>query len=86
MSKTHASVDVQAAAVAVRDLLIAVGENPDRDGLSETPARVAHSYAELLRGYLRNFTGYLSLHSSRGLKPHSLIRAEKRDRTFLLGS
>ena len=60
MSKTHASVDVQAAAVAVRDLLIAVGENPDRDGLSETPARVAHSYAELLRGYLEDPADHLS--------------------------
>lgn len=35
---------------AVREILIAVGENPDREGLLETPARVARMYAELLSG------------------------------------
>ena len=35
---------------AVRELLLAVGENPDRDGLVDTPARVARLYAELFRG------------------------------------
>ncbi|MCR4513368.1 MULTISPECIES: GTP cyclohydrolase I FolE [unclassified Aeromicrobium] len=44
------SVDVERAAAAVRELLIAVGEDPDRDGLKETPDRVARSYAELLAG------------------------------------
>jgi GTP cyclohydrolase I len=38
------------AEAAVRELLIAVGEDPDRDGLRETPARVARSYAELFAG------------------------------------
>ncbi len=38
------------AEVAVRELLIAMGENPDRDGLRDTPSRVARSYAELVRG------------------------------------
>lgn len=59
MSKTHASVDVQAAAAAVHALLIAIGENPDRDGLSETPARVARSYVELLQGYLEDPADHL---------------------------
>ncbi|MFV1966805.1 MAG: GTP cyclohydrolase I FolE [Pirellulaceae bacterium] len=35
---------------AVRELLIAVGEDPDREGLSETPSRVARMYAEMFRG------------------------------------
>lgn len=35
---------------AVRELLIAVGEDPDRDGLRETPARVARAYAETFAG------------------------------------
>jgi GTP cyclohydrolase IA len=35
---------------AVREILIAVGEDPDREGLRETPARVARMYAELFRG------------------------------------
>ena len=38
------------AEAAVRELLIAVGEDPDREGLRETPARVARAYAELLAG------------------------------------
>jgi GTP cyclohydrolase I len=35
---------------AVREILIAVGEDPDRDGLVDTPSRVARSYAEQLAG------------------------------------
>ena len=35
---------------AVREILIAIGENPDRDGLIDTPARVARSYAEQFAG------------------------------------
>jgi len=35
---------------AVREILIAVGENPDRDGLLKTPARVARMYAEVFAG------------------------------------
>jgi GTP cyclohydrolase I len=35
---------------AVREILIAVGEDPDREGLIETPTRVARAYAELLGG------------------------------------
>jgi GTP cyclohydrolase I len=42
--------DVPRAEAAVRELLLAVGEDPDRDGLLETPARVARAYAELLGG------------------------------------
>ena len=38
------------AEAAVRELLIAVGEDPDREGLQDTPARVARAYAELLAG------------------------------------
>jgi GTP cyclohydrolase I len=35
---------------AVREILAAIGEDPDRDGLRDTPARVARMYAEVLRG------------------------------------
>src|SRR5262245_59222558 len=35
---------------AVREILLAVGEDPDREGLRETPARVARMYAELFSG------------------------------------
>ena len=42
--------DVPRAEAAVRELLLAVGEDPDRDGLLETPARVARAYAEMFAG------------------------------------
>jgi GTP cyclohydrolase I len=42
--------DADAVAKAVRDLLIAVGEDPGRDGLQDTPARLARSYAEIFAG------------------------------------
>jgi GTP cyclohydrolase I len=42
--------DEKRAEDAVRELLIAVGEDPDREGLLETPARVARAYAEMLQG------------------------------------
>ncbi len=35
---------------AVREILLAIGEDPDRDGLAETPKRVARAYAELFKG------------------------------------
>ena len=38
------------AEAAVRELLIAIGEDPDREGLRDTPARVARAYAELTAG------------------------------------
>jgi GTP cyclohydrolase IA len=43
-------VDLERAAAAVRELLLAVGEDPDREGLKDTPERVARSYAEIFAG------------------------------------
>ncbi len=43
-------VDMQRLENAVREILAAVGEDPDREGLLETPARVARMYAELFSG------------------------------------
>ncbi|MFI0895755.1 GTP cyclohydrolase I FolE [Streptomyces sp. NPDC020983] len=42
--------DEKRAAAAVRELLLAVGEDPDREGLRETPARVARAYREIFAG------------------------------------
>jgi len=42
--------DQRRAEAAVRELLIAVGEDPDREGLLGTPTRVARAYQELLAG------------------------------------
>ena len=43
-------VDLPRIERAVREILIAVGEDPDREGLRETPARVARMYRELFSG------------------------------------
>lgn len=43
-------VDLARIERAVREILLAVGENPDREGLHDTPARVARMYAELFSG------------------------------------
>ncbi|MDQ0844229.1 MULTISPECIES: GTP cyclohydrolase I FolE [unclassified Streptomyces] len=45
-----AEFDEKRAENAVRELLIAVGEDPDREGLRETPARVARAYREIFAG------------------------------------
>src|SRR6185437_11795915 len=42
--------DHDRAAAAVRELLIAIGEDPEREGLRDTPVRVARAYAELTAG------------------------------------
>ena len=42
--------DHERAAAAVRELLVAIGEDPDREGLRDTPRRVARAYAELTAG------------------------------------
>lgn len=43
-------VDLPRAEAAVRELLLAIGEDPDREGLRETPGRVARSYLEIFGG------------------------------------
>ena len=48
--ETAAGVDQPRVERAVREILLAVGEDPDREGLLETPARVARMYAELFSG------------------------------------
>lgn len=47
-------VDLPKIQRAVRDILIAVGEDPDREGLIETPLRVANMYAEVFWGLHRD--------------------------------
>jgi GTP cyclohydrolase I len=49
-SEGHIKVDRPRIERAVREILAAVGEDPDREGLLETPARVARMYAELFGG------------------------------------
>ena len=50
LSRPREGVDLARAAAAVRELLLAVGEDPDRPGLQDTPGRVARAYAETFAG------------------------------------
>ncbi|MCO6436864.1 MAG: GTP cyclohydrolase I FolE [Phycisphaerae bacterium] len=52
--------DVDRAEQAVRDLLEAMGEDPDRDGLRDTPARVARMYREVFSGLREDPTRHLT--------------------------
>lgn len=52
-------VDEKRAAAAIRELLLAIGEDPDREGIKETPERVARMYTELLAGYDENSAAHL---------------------------
>jgi|SRR3990170_308708 len=47
---TETEIDLERIAAAVREILLAVGEDPDREGLRSTPQRVARMYAELFGG------------------------------------
>ncbi len=67
------AVDLPRIERAVREILAAVGENPDREGLLETPARVGRMYAELFAG--------LHLDPSRHLKR---VFAEEYDELVLV--
>ncbi|HVE93518.1 MAG TPA: GTP cyclohydrolase I FolE [Acidimicrobiales bacterium] len=45
------AVDQARVEAAVRELLAAIGEDPDRDGLQQTPARVARMFGEVMAGH-----------------------------------
>lgn len=48
--RADVAIDVDAIADAIRTILVAIGEDPERDGLVRTPVRVAEMYAELFCG------------------------------------
>ena len=52
-------VDFSRIERAVREILLALGEDPDREGLAKTPHRVAKMYAELFGGLDENPAGHL---------------------------
>lgn len=67
-------VDIEKTEKAIRDLLLAVGEDPDRPGLAETPKRCAKMYAELLSGMDSDAQEHLSKQFD---VPHSEFLLEK---------
>ena len=59
---------------AVREILLAVGEDPDREGLLQTPARVARMYAELFNGLHENPSAHLKKFFSEDYDEVVLVR------------
>ena len=55
-----AAVDVPRIERAFREILLAIGENPDRDGLQDTPRRVAKAYGELFAGLAEDPSRHLA--------------------------
>ncbi|MBU2614798.1 MAG: GTP cyclohydrolase I FolE [Elusimicrobia bacterium] len=55
-------IDKPRVAKAVRELLIAIGENPDREGLKDTPKRVSNFYVEALSGQSQKAEEVLSIY------------------------
>lgn len=55
------SVDVPRIERAIREVLAAMGEDPERDGLIKTPSRVAHMYEELFAGFYEDPGNHLEV-------------------------
>ena len=67
-------VDQARIAAAVREILVAIGEDADRDGLHDTPARVARMYAETCAGLTDDPTRHLKVTFDAGHDEMILVR------------
>jgi len=54
MAKKHNTIDIERIKKAAKEILLAVGEDTEREGLKKTPDRVARMYTELLGGMHEN--------------------------------
>ncbi|WP_176444224.1 GTP cyclohydrolase I FolE [Rhodococcoides kyotonense] len=72
--ETGRRFDQPRAEAAVRELLIAVGENPDRPGLLDTPARVARAYREIFGGLYTDPDSVLNTTFDEGHQELVLVR------------
>ena len=62
MNEKRHNVDLPVIEEAVRKILLAIGEDPSREGLLQTPSRVARMYAELFEGMLDDPARHLDVH------------------------
>ncbi len=69
-----AAFDSDRAEAAVRELLIAIGEDPEREGLQQTPARVARAYRESFEGLQQDAGDVLSTIFDEGHDEMVLVR------------
>ena len=68
------AMDKKRIEAAVREILIAVGEDPDREGLVETPSRVARMYEEIFAGLEDDPTRHLKLFNEKGNEEMVVVR------------
>ncbi len=67
-------MDKKRIEAAVREILIAIGEDPDREGLVETPARVARMYEEVFAGLEDDPSRHLKLFNETGNEEMVVVR------------
>lgn len=67
-------IDKERIEKAVRELLLSIGEDPAREGLLETPRRVADMYAEIFAGIDRDPTEHLKIFSEPGFDEMVTVR------------
>ena len=67
-------MDKQRIENAFREILIAIGEDPDREGLLETPARVARMYEEIFSGLEDDPSRHLKLFNEKGNEEMVIVR------------
>jgi len=63
MAKKSNTIDIEKIRKAVKEIILAVGEDTEREGLKKTPERVARMYAELLGGMHEDPKKHLSIFS-----------------------
>lgn len=71
---TDQQVDTDRIEKAVREILLAIGENPDRDGLQKTPKRVARMYAEVFAGLQEDPEHHLKVQFETGHDEMVMVR------------
>ena len=64
--ESRENMDLPAIEEAVRTILKAVGEDPDREGVQETPQRVARMYAEIFSGLHRDINKDIKIFTDEG--------------------
>ncbi|MDR3345347.1 MAG: GTP cyclohydrolase I FolE [Oscillospiraceae bacterium] len=67
-------MDLPRIEAAVREILLAIGEDPDREGLRETPERVARMYAEVLAGMDESPQQHAKIFTEKGNDELVLVR------------
>jgi len=67
-------VDIGRIAIAVREILFAIGEDPDREGLLDTPKRVARMYAEVCSGLHERPSDHLAVTFEAGHEELVMVR------------